>query len=261
MKIRRKMINIDEEKCDGCGLCMPACPEGALQIVETPNGPKARVVKESFCDGLGACLGDCPQEALSVEEREVEEYDEEGVIAHVKEKSPELLEKHLAHLKAHADELPQHHHGHSGTGSCPGAQMLDWKEDKKPVGGKVKIPSELRQWPIQLHLVPPSAPYFKDADLAIVADCVPFAYANFHQEFLKEKAIAVGCPKLDEVDAYIEKITQIIKTGKPKSIKVLHMEVPCCFGLVHIVQQAIERSGENVAFEAVKISISGERLT
>ena len=261
MKVKRKMINIDEEKWDGCGLCMPACPEGALQIVETPKGPKARVVKESFCDGLGACLGDCPQDALSVEEREVEEYDEEGVIAHVKEKSPELLEKHLAHLKAHADELPEHHHGHSGTGACPGAQMLHWKDDKKASGEKVKLNSELRQWPVQLHLVPPVAPYFQDADLVIVADCVPFAYPNFHQDFLKDKAIAVGCPKLDQADAYIEKIAQIIKTGKPKSITVLHMEVPCCFGLVHIVKQAVERSGVDVPFETVKISISGERLT
>jgi ferredoxin len=261
MTVKRKMINIDEEKCDGCGLCMPACPEGALQIVETPKGPKARVVKESFCDGLGACLGDCPQGALSVEEREVEEYDEEGVIDHIRQKSPELLEKHLAHLKAHADELPQHHHGHAGTGGCPGAKMLHWKEDKKASAEKVELNSELRQWPVQLHLVPPVAPYFKDADLVIVADCVPFAYPNFHQDFLKDKAIAVGCPKLDQADAYIEKIAQIIKTGKPKSIRVLHMEVPCCFGLIHIVKQAIERSGVEIPFETVKISIAGERLT
>ncbi|MGB7063054.1 MAG: 4Fe-4S dicluster domain-containing protein [Candidatus Zixiibacteriota bacterium] len=260
MKVKRKMINIDEEKCDGCGLCIPACPEGALQVVETSKGPKARVVKENFCDGLGACLGDCPQGALSVEEREVEEYDEEGVIAHIKQKSPELLKKHLGHLKAHADELPQHH-SHAGITSCPSAKVLQWKEDKKPAGQKVKIPSELRQWPVQLHLLPPSAPYFKDADLVIVADCVPFAYPNFHQDFLKGKAIAVGCPKLDQADAYIEKIAQIIKTGKPKSVKVLHMEVPCCFGLVHIVKKAIERSGEDIPFETVKISISGERLT
>jgi NAD-dependent dihydropyrimidine dehydrogenase PreA subunit len=261
MKVKRKMINIDEEKCDGCGLCMPACPEGALQIVETPKGPKARVVKESFCDGLGACLGDCPRDALSVEEREVEEYDEEGVIAHVKEKSPELLEKHLAHLKAHADELPQHHHGHAGTGACPGAQMLDWKDDKTATDEKVKLNSKLRQWPVQLHLVPPSAPYFKDADLAIVADCVPFAYPNFHQDFLKGKAIAVGCPKLDEVEAYVEKIAQIIKTGKPKSIKVLHMEVPCCHGLIHIVQEAIRKAGSDLPLEKIKIGIKGERLS
>lgn len=260
MKVKRKMINIEEEKCDGCGLCIPACPEGALQVVETSKGPKARVVKENFCDGLGACLGDCPQGALSVEEREVEKYDEEGVIAHIKQKSPELLKKHLGHLKAHADELPQHH-SHAGITSCPSAKVLQWKEDKKPAGQKVKIPSELRQWPVQLHLLPPSAPYFKDADLVIVADCVPFAYPNFHQDFLKDKAIAVGCPKLDEVDAYIEKIAQILKTGKPKSIRVLHMEVPCCFGLVHIVQQAIKKADVKIPFEAVKISIEGERLS
>ena len=260
MKVLRKMIVIDEEKCDGCGLCMPSCPEGALQIVDTPKGPKARVVKENFCDGLGACLGDCPQGALTIEEREVEEYDEEGVIAHIKKISPELLEKHLTHLKEHADELPQHH-SHAGISSCPSARMLHWKEDGKVSDEQVKLHSRLRQWPIQLHLVPPSAPYFKDADLVIVADCVPFAYADFHQDFLKEKAIAIGCPKLDQMDPYIEKITQIIKTAKPESIKVVHMEVPCCFGLIHIVQQAMKQAGSDIPFEAVKIGINGEKLS
>jgi ferredoxin len=255
------MIRIDEEKCDGCGLCMPACPEGALQIVDTPNGPKARLVKESFCDGLGACLGDCPQGALTVEEKEVEEYDEEGVIAHIKQKSPELLKKHLAHLKEHADELAGHHHPHAKTASCPSAQMLEWKEDEKGSDEKVKLRSQLRQWPVQLHLVPPVAPYFQDADLVIAADCVPFAYANFHQDFLKGKAIAIGCPKLDQADAYIEKITQIIKTAKPKSIKVVHMEVPCCFGLIHIVQQAVAQAGVDVPVETIKIGIQGEKLS
>jgi ferredoxin len=261
MKVRRKMINIDEEKCDGCGLCMPACPEGALKIVDTPKGPKARVVKESFCDGLGACLGDCPQDALSVEEREVEEYDEEGVSAHLKEKPPEVLKKHLAHLKEHAGELAKHHHPHSGMTSCPSAQMLQWKDDKKAPAEKVKSESQLRQWPIQLHLVPPSAPYFQNADLVIVADCVPFAYADFHQDFLKEKAIAIGCPKLDQVDAYIEKIAQIIKTAKPKSIKVVHMEVPCCFGLINLVKQAMAQAGQDIPLETVKIGIRGEKLS
>jgi Fe-S-cluster-containing hydrogenase component 2 len=261
MRARRKAINIDEEKCDGCGLCLPACPEGALQIVDTAKGPKARAVKESFCDGLGACLGDCPQGALSVEEREVEEYDEEGVIAHIKQKSPELLEKHLTHLKEHADELAHHHHPHAGTASCPSAQMLHWKQDRKASDQKVKLHSRLRQWPVQLHLVPPAAPYFQQADLAIVADCVPFAYANFHQDYLKDKAIAIGCPKLDQVDAYVDKIAQIIRTAKPKSIEVVHMEVPCCFGLVHIVQQAIKQAGADIPFEAVKIGIHGEKLS
>ena len=184
-KAKRKIIKIDEEKCDGCGLCIPSCPEGALQII----GGKAKLVKESFCDGLGACLGECPQGALVVEEKEVEDYDEEGVIAHIKEKSPELLAQHLKHLDAHAHKLPEHH-SHVGTSSCSSARVLHWeRRDEAKPGARVS--SKLRQWPIQLHLVPPNAPYFQDADLVLVADCVPFAYANFHSDFLKGKAVAI----------------------------------------------------------------------
>ena len=257
MKVLRKMIKIDEEKCDGCGLCMPSCPEGALQIVETPEGPKARLVKESFCDGLGACLGDCPQGALAVEEREVEQYDEEGVIAHIKNKSPELLEKHLTHLKEHADEFPQHH-SHAEISSCPSARMLQWEKREEVVGEGVGASSELRQWPIQLHLVPPYAPYFRNADLVLVADCVPFAYANFHHDFLKGKAIAIGCPKLDDLTAYISKVTQILESSDIKSVEVVHMEVPCCHGLVHIVQEALKKTGKDIPFDTVTIGVKGE---
>lgn len=139
--------------------------------------------------------------------------------------------------------------------------MLHWKDDKKVSAEKVKLNSELRQWPVQLHLVPPVAPYFQNADLVIVADCVPFAYANFHEDFLKDKAVAIGCPKLDQADAYIEKIAQIIKTGKLKSLKIVHMEVPCCFGLTHIVQEAMKKAGADIPLEAVKIGINGERLS
>ena len=218
---KRKVIRIDEEKCDGCGLCLPSCPEGALQIVEG----KAKLVKESFCDGLGACLGECPQGALSIEEVEATDYDEEGVIAHIKEKSPELLEKHLAHLKKHAHELPKHH-SHPQITSCPSAAMLHWEKKEEAAGQGAKISSELRQWPIQLHLVPPKAPYFQNADLMLVADCVPFAYGNFHPDFLKGKAIAIGCPKLDDVDAYISKATQILESSDIRSLKVVSLL--CC---------------------------------
>lgn len=217
MKVQRKIIKIDEERCDGCGLCIPSCPEGALEIVETPEGPKACLMKENFCDGLGACLGECPQGALSIEEGEVEEYDEEGVIAHLKERSPEVLEKHLAHLREHAHELPKVH-SHKGITSCPSAEMQYWKGEE--VAGILRISSELRQWPIQLHLVSPSAPYFKDADLILVADCIPFAYPNFHQDFLRGKAIAIACPKLDYIEPYVEKILGIINNGDIKSLKM-----------------------------------------
>jgi len=252
-KTNRKIIVIDEEKCDGCELCILSCPEGALQIV----GGKAKVVKENFCDGLGACLGECPQGALTIEEKEVEEYDEEGVIAHLKEKSPELLEKHLKHLKEHAHELPKYH-SHAKISSCPSAKMLHWEKKESEVNEEARSDSELRQWPIQLHLVPVNAQYFQNADFIIVADCVPFAYANFHADFLKGKAIAIGCPKLDDAESYIEKVMQIIKTANPKSIKVIYMEVPCCFGLVNIVKQALSQAKKDIPFEEITIGIKGE---
>lgn len=262
-KIKRKIIVIDEEKCNGCGNCIISCPEQAIQIVDTPKGPKARLVKEFYCDGLGACLGSCPENALRIEEREVEPYDEESTIARIKEADPEMLETHIKHMRGHAQELPEHH-SHKMPKSmpaCPSAQMMSWKKEKKSEDKKqkLKISSELRQWPIQLHLVNPSASYFKNADLVIVADCVPFAYANFHQDFLKDNAIAIGCPKLDDVDAYVEKIREIIEVAEPKSIKIVHMEVPCCFGLVHIVKQAIERAKKKIPIENVIITIKGER--
>lgn len=221
-RTKRKMIRIDERKCDGCGLCENACPEGAIKVIDG----KAKVVRESFCDGLGACLGECPRGALKIEERGAEEYDEKGVIAHLKMDSPELLEKHMKHLKAHEHEM------HPRGTACPSAQVMQWNGKEEGVGAekkkvaknrksaeKVKIASELRQWPVQLHLVPPGAPYLKNASLALVADCVPFAYGDFHRDFLKGNVIAVGCPKLDDAEAYIAKVTEILRTSGPKACK------------------------------------------
>lgn len=251
--IKRKIIKIDENKCNGCGLCIPSCPEGALQIV---NG-KAKLVKENFCDGLGACLGECAQHAMTIEERVTEEYDEEGVIAHIEEQSPELLIKHLAHLQSHAAELPQAH-THPVAGGCPSSKMMQWKKSKSTPSIASNLPSELRQWPVQLYLVSPAAPYFKDAELVLAADCVPIAYANFHQDFLKDKAIAIACPKLDNTEPYLDKLSQIILQGNIKNIKVVHMEVPCCFGLIRLAKEAIARSGKEVPLETINISIKGE---
>jgi ferredoxin len=262
-KMKRKIVNIDEELCNGCGECIPACPEQAIQILKTPDGPKARLVKEIYCDGLGACLGNCPTGALTITEKESDPYDEESTIARIKDVAPEMLAVHLRHLKEHADELPEHHCHEMphGMTSCPSARILEWEEkEQRTPEGTSRAASELRQWPVQLHLVPASAPYFKNADLVIVADCVPFSYPNFHQDFLKEKALAVGCPKLDDAEAYIEKISEIIQMADLKSLKVVYMEVPCCFGLVHIVQEALKKSGKEVPFEAVKIGIKGERM-
>ncbi len=242
-KIKRKIIKIDEEKCDGCGLCIPNCPEGALQIVDG----KAKLVKESFCDGLGACLGECPNGALTIEEKEAEEFDDAGAIAHM---SPLL--NHLEHPNAHVSRLPW-------GSTCPSTQILHWEngEEEKE---EPRIGSELRQWPVQLHLVSPQAPYFENAELVLIADCVPFAYANLHADFIKGKAVVIGCPKFDDVDAYIDKIEQILKSSDIESLKVVNMEVPCCYGFVHIAREALKRSGKDIPFEAVTIGIRGEKI-
>ncbi len=273
MKKLRKMIVIDEELCNGCGDCIPACPEGALQIVDTPDGPKAQVVKESFCDGLGACLGDCPMDALAVVEKPADDYDEDGVIEHIKKNRPEVLERHMQHLAEHgmgpgqadapAKPAPAAPHPHHAMGGCPGARSLsfDAAEEAAPVAtaqpASQELKSELRQWPVQLHLVAPFAPYFKEADLMLVADCVPFAYANFHQDFVKDKALAIACPKLDDTSPYIDKLVAMIDQGGVKSITVAHMEVPCCSGLIHIAQQAVERAERKVPFHTRMVSIKG----
>ena len=258
MKITRKIINIDEDLCDGCGLCIPSCHERAIQLVDTPNGKKARLVKEIYCDGLGACLGTCPTGALTIEEREAEAFDEAAT------------QRYVAAETGHAESTAQKTTQQAPVfHDCPSARMFQWgaqsetTEQSVQSGQSVVSQSELRQWPVQLHLVPPNAPYFQQANLVIAADCVPFAYANFHQEFLKgeDNAIAVGCPKLDDTRAYLEKLTQIIRLNQLKSIRIVNMEVPCCFGLVRLVQQAIDRSGVDVPVKVTTISIKGDKLT
>jgi len=232
----RKIVRIDEEKCDGCGLCIPNCVEGALQI---DNG-KAKLISEKFCDGLGACLGHCPQDAIVIIEREAQDFDEKAVEVH-------LDKKH--------ETQPQ-----PVFAGCPSSRTMHFKVPDSRMEADSAIPSVsmLSQWPVQLRLVPVNAPYFQNADLLIVADCVPFAYSNFHQDFLKGKALVVGCPKLDDIQYYKEKLSEIFKTNSIKSVTVPYMEVPCCFGLVKATEDAIAASGKKIPLKKVKIGIRGD---
>jgi len=274
---KRKIIKIDEAKCTGCGDCIPNCPEGALQIIDG----KARLISDLFCDGLGACIGYCPEGTILIEEREAQQYDEKKVMENIVKQGKNVIKAHLMHLKDHGEDgllkearevlkergikdptegCDDHGHGHS---ECPGSRVMDFKTDKKAQNTKGPIkgmPSELRQWPVQIMLVPSSSPYLKNGDVLLAADCVPFAYADFHQELLKDKVLLVGCPKLDDADFYKEKITQILKTNDIKSVTCARMEVPCCFGLVHIMKSAIKDSGKNIPLKEVIIGIKGGRL-
>lgn len=261
----RKIIQIDEDRCNGCGLCVPNCAEGAIQIV---NG-KAKLVKDSYCDGLGACLGHCPQDALHIIEREADEFDEEEAMEFVKkvqsQKNSPGPQQHIPN-PGHGNGLHGHAHAHAG-GGCPGSRMMTLKNNANESGKastvnagdiEVKIKPQLRQWPVQLKLVPVNAPYFDQADLLVTADCVPFAYANYHLDLLKGKVVVVGCPKLDDVEYYVEKLTQIIENNNIKSVTVAHMEVPCCSGIVRAVELALQSSGKDIPVTRVRIGINGE---
>ena len=274
---KRKIIKINEDKCNGCGLCIPNCPEGALKVIDG----KARLISDLFCDGLGACIGHCPQGAIMVEEREAEKYDENKVMENIVKQGKNTIIAHLNHLKDHnefgylkeamdylvtkgvkirpADLINA---GHSSKGVCPGSRVVDSRVKEKP-GDKMGAPSgvcRLETWPVQLKLVPAFAPFLNGADILVAADCVPFAYADFHEDLLKGKVLLVGCPKLDDVSYYKEKISQIVKNNDIKSITYAHMEVPCCFGLLPAIKEAISESGKDVPFDDVTISIKGERI-
>jgi Pyruvate/2-oxoacid:ferredoxin oxidoreductase delta subunit len=251
-KVKRQVIRIDEELCNGCGNCVPSCAEGAIQII---NG-KAKMVSDKYCDGLGACLGECPMGAISFEEREAEEFDEEAVAQHLKAvgrtAAPQAYSKPV--------EAPVGQ-GCSVSGGCPSARMLDFRSDdtlEEADTDQPKLKSELRQWPVKLYLVSPSAPYFKDADLLIAADCAPFSYASLHPDFLKGKALVIGCPKFDDTQAYVDKLTAILSENNIKSITVLHMEVPCCFGLMGVARQALANSGKNIPLETKVVTLRGD---
>jgi len=231
----RKIIRIDEEKCNGCGACVPACTEGALQIIDG----KAKLISEKYCDGLGACLGECPQGAITIEERPAEEFDEEAVKLHLEEEKPTR------------EELPC---------GCPSATVTQFeRQEATGVSPKeaTNQQSMLSHWPVQLTLVPPTAPFLQGADLVLAADCVPFAYAGFHQDFLRNHSLLVACPKLDDFQAHLDKLTDILSHSQVKSLTVVHMEVPCCSGLVYMVKQAMRLSGKDIPFKEVTIGIKG----
>ncbi len=235
-KTVRKIIRIDEEKCNGCGVCVPACAEGALQIIDG----KAKLISEIYCDGLGACLGECPQGAIIIEERAAEEFGEEAVKLHLEEE------------KRTRKELPC---------GCPSATVAQFERQAGVAPGETtNQQSMLGQWPIQLTLVPPTAPFLQGADLVLAADCVPFAYAGFHRDFLKDHSLLVACPKLDDFQAHLKKLTDILSHSQMKGLTVVHMEVPCCSGLVHMAKQAIQLNGKDIPFKEVTISIKGDLM-
>ena len=267
----REIITIDEEKCTGCGECVPGCPEGAIRIIDG----KARLVSDLFCDGLGACLGECPEGAITIETREAEPYDERRVMANVITQGEATVRAHLAHLRDHGQtayldeaiayleeqgiEVPEPDAAASQPSGCPGtaARQFEAPEEEQAVGRAV---SQLRQWPVQIALVSPLSPCLQDAEIVLVADCVPFAYANLHEDFLKGKTVLVGCPKLDDVAAYRKKLAAVFEHNDLKSIEVLHMEVPCCYGLVRLVEQALADAGKAVPTTLVEIGIKGNVL-
>ncbi|MEG0371349.1 MAG: 4Fe-4S binding protein [Clostridium sp.] len=225
----RKIVQINEDKCTGCGLCIIDCHEGALQIV---NG-KAKIVKDLYCDGLGDCLNACPEDAIMIIEREAEDFSEEAVKIHLANKN----KKDLGITKR-------------PTGGCPSSRGMNIESST----------SALTQWPVQLTLLNPSAPYLKNADILITADCVPFAYKSYHEDFLKGRKVAVGCPKFDNINAYIEKLTDIFRINSPRSITVLKMEVPCCTGIARGVLEARNAGNLDIEINVITISINGEIL-
>ena len=229
----RKVVKIDELKCNGCGECATACVEGAIKIIDG----KAKLVSETYCDGLGACLGECPQGAITIEERAALPFNEEEAKMH-------------AHIAAHAN-IP---------GGCPGTALREIERDNQAVAHSESEPrqSSLRNFPFQLALVPPTAPFLKEADLVLSSDCAPFAYASFHEDFLAGHTLLIDCPKLNDFEAHQEKLTEIIRRNNLKSLTILRMEVPCCSGLTYMAREAINASGKNVTLREVVISIRGD---
>jgi NAD-dependent dihydropyrimidine dehydrogenase PreA subunit len=292
--MKRKIITIDDEKCNGCGACIPDCPEGALQLIDG----KARLISDLFCDGLGACIGSCPEDAISVEEREAEPYDESKVMENIVRHGSNTIKAHLAHLQDHGeDELmreaiaylvendievpaefldskcacgetgdtPDQVNSHPHEGGCPGARLMNLDKEaplhaEEESASQKAMASRLRQWPVQIMLVPPHAPFLNGADLLFAADCVPFAYPDFHEKLLKSRVCLIGCPKFDDIQLYLDRITEMFRLNDIKSVMIAYMEVPCCGGMIRIVEEAMKASGKNIPIARQKIGIKGDEL-
>ena len=245
--MKRKIITIDENLCNGCGECVLACAEGAIELVDG----KAKLVKEQFCDGFGDCLGECPQGALFIEEVDAEPFDPEATKQHLfKTQGSEAVTRM---------EQANARHAHAGkAGGCPGSKFAQFDKPSAPPQAS-DVPSQLTHWPVQMSLVSANMPVFKNADLLLAADCTAFSYGDFHRKLLAGKALIICCPKLDDTDPYLDKLTEIIKNNDLKSLTVAHMEVPCCHGLVRLATEALKRAGSSLKLQTIEIGIRGQR--
>ncbi len=301
--MKRDIVLIAEEKCNGCGLCVPNCHEGALQIIDE----KARLISDLFCDGLGACIGHCPEGAISIVQREAEPYDEKKVMEIMISKGENTILAHLQHLKDHGEteflkqgidflmgknlglnlshfieektdvrqivnELfgSKSHSGipHSGNGGgCPGSKAMQFNFDtdeveKAGIPVAVEVKSELRQWPVQLHLLNPQANYFRNADVVLTADCVAYSMGDFHAKYLKGKSLAIACPKLDSnLESYVDKLISMINDSHINTLTILRMEVPCCGGLVQMAQMALQSADSKVPLKEIVVGVQGNILS
>lgn len=270
--MKREIINIDEEKCTGCELCIPNCPEGAIQIIDG----KARLISDLFCDGLGACIGHCPEDAITIEKREAEPYEEKKVMENIIKQGNNVVKAHLLHLKDHGEEgylkeafqvlaekgieISLEESQHQASSGCPGSKAMDFSssEERVDTSGE-KRPSELTHWPVQLHLVGPMAPHFLRKDILLSADCVAYSLGDFHRDHLKGKALMIACPKLDSgQEVYVDKLTALIDNADIKSLTVMTMEVPCCTGLVSLAEEAASKASREVPIKWIVVSVRGE---
>ena len=281
-KVTREVVKIDEEKCTGCGDCIPACPEGALQVIDG----KARLISDLYCDGLGACIGECPEDAITVEEREAEPYDERAAMENIVEKGENTIKAHLEHLIDHGEDellkealnylqennienpLKKQNKKEEQTmpgpaGGCPGSRAMSFssknQEESETEEKTGDLSSRLDQWPVQLHLVPPTAPYFREADVVLSADCVAYSVGDFHSRFLEDKSLAIACPKLDGgQEQYKQKLVSMVDDAEINTLSVLTMEVPCCQGLLVLAKKAVSEADRDIPVKHIQVGVQGD---